>query len=70
MVYRAPAPFTPPLSGTVEQRLASFANALNKKADQTLQPTYSAVQLIAADGGVWLLSVDTTGTLQVAQVPR
>jgi hypothetical protein len=70
MAYRAPAPFSSPISGSVEQRLHLIIDALNKKADQTLQPVYNAVQLVAEDGSVWLLSVTPAGALAVAPVPR
>ena len=70
MAYRAPARFVPPITGSVDQRLSLLTDAISKKADQTLMPVYSAVQLIASDGSTWALTVGTDGTLQTAVVPR
>ena len=67
---RPPAPFTPPESGSLDQRLKLIADAISKKADTTLQPTYRAVQLIADDNRVWSLSIDAGGALVLALVPR
>jgi hypothetical protein len=69
MAY-APAPTIPPFSGTPDQRLALLADAISRKADNTSIPTYSAVMLIAPDGSTWRLSVDATGALSTAAVPR
>jgi len=68
---RFPVPtFTPPTSGTVEQRIRVLADALSRKADQTLEPVYSAVLLMAPGGAVYRLSVDDTGLLTTAAVAR
>jgi hypothetical protein len=64
------APFIAPASGTIDQRLAQVATAINKKADAATEPAYSAVLLIAPDRSVWRLSVDPTGALSTAQVTR
>jgi hypothetical protein len=69
MAY-APAPFVAPFSGTDDQKFAMVADALSRKADSTSVPTYSAVMLIAPDGSTWRLSVDATGALSTAAVPR
>jgi hypothetical protein len=70
MAYRPPAPFVAPTTGTIDQRLARFADAINRKADQTLMPVYSAVRLIAPDGSVWALTISDAGALEIAVVPR
>jgi hypothetical protein len=70
MAYAPAAPFIAPYSGDLDQRLALLADALSRKADTTSIPTYSAVMLIAPDGSAWRLSVDATGALSTAAVPR
>ena len=67
---RAPAPFIAPSTGDIDQRLHQIANAINRKADVTTQPTYAAVLLMAPNGTVWRLSVDNTGALSTTAVPR
>lgn len=65
-----PAPFIAAYSGGIDQRLALMADALSRKANITAEPTYSAVQLIAPDGGVWLVTVDDAGALHTQRVTR
>jgi hypothetical protein len=64
------APFIAPTGGSIDQRLALVAQALNRKADQTSSPVYSSVILLAPGGGAWQLTVDDTGALSTASVPR
>jgi hypothetical protein len=63
------APFTAPITGELNQRLAVVAAAINRKADATATPSFSAITLRAPDGSSWTLSVDATGTLVTTQVP-
>jgi hypothetical protein len=70
MAYAPVAPFTAPFSGSDDQKFAMVAEAISRKADATTQPTYSAVLLIAPNGSAWRLSVDNTGALSTAAVPR
>ena len=70
MAYRPPAPFAPPITGSVEQRLRLIADAISKKADQTLLPVYNAVVLVSPGGVAWQLSVDDSGALQVSVMQR
>lgn len=66
---RFPQPaFIPPTSGSIEQRVRIIGEAISRKADQTLEPAYTAVLLTAPGGGVWRLSVTDAGTLQVDSV--
>jgi hypothetical protein len=67
---RAPAPQQVPLVGSITDRLSALAAAISRKADNTLEPTYAAVMLSAPDGSTWKLTVDATGALHTAQVPR
>ena len=67
---RAPAPFIAPTSGDIDQRLHQVANAINKKADTTTMPTYASVRLIAPNGTVYAVSVDNSGAISTAVVPR
>jgi hypothetical protein len=70
MAVQPPAPFTPPLAGSLDQRVTQIAQALSKKSDATLEPVYNAVQLIAPNGAVWRVSVSNAGALVVAVVAR
>lgn len=63
-----PAPFLPPTSGDIDQRMAQIAEAINKKADSTALPTFSAIYLRATDGSTWRLGVSTAGGLVIDQV--
>lgn len=65
-----PAPFAAPTSGTIEERLAQVANAINRKADASGTPTFGWIRLIAPDGTVWAVSVDINGALHTTQVLR
>ena len=66
---RHPVPgFTPPQSGSLEQRVRLIGEAISKKADVTLEPSYSAVILAAPDGTHWRVSVTPLGALETQQV--
>jgi hypothetical protein len=65
-----PAPFTAPVSGSIEQRLAAVADALNRKADVNGAAVFPFIGLRSPDGSTWKLSVDNAGTLQTEVVPR
>jgi hypothetical protein len=67
---RPPAPFIAPFSGSIDQRLAMIADAMNRKANMSDEPVYAAVMLIAPNGSTWRLSVDNTGALSTTAVPR
>lgn len=66
----SPAPFITPIAGDLDQRLSLIVQAINRKADIATIPTYAAIHLIAPDGSTWMLSIDSTGTLHTAQMPR
>lgn len=71
MARRFPQPsFTPPTTGTLEQRVRIIGEALSRKADQTLEPVYSAVLLVAPGGATYRLSVDDAGTVSAVVVAR
>jgi hypothetical protein len=65
---RPPAPFIAPVAGDMDQRLAQVAQAINRKADATTVPSFSAIILRAPNGSSWQLSVDNTGALSTAVV--
>jgi hypothetical protein len=67
---RAPAPTPVPLIGTLDQKLAQLVNAISEKANNTLEPTYHAVLLMAPDGSTWRVTINAAGALVTAQVPR
>jgi hypothetical protein len=62
--------FTAPTTGTLEQRLRIIAEAINRKADQTQEPVYSAVLLLAPGGATWRVSVNDAGVLSAVVVQR
>jgi hypothetical protein len=69
--YHPPAPFTAPVSGNLEQRLAAIADALNKKADAGVQgPAYHFIALISPNGSTYRILVDDAGALHTEIVPR
>jgi hypothetical protein len=69
--YHPPAPFTAPVTGSLDQRLAGIAAAINRKADAGLQgPAFHFLALIAPDGSTWRVLVDDTGALSTEVVPR
>ena len=52
-----PAPFTAPVAGDIDQKLAQIATALNGKADSTTVPVFAAVRFQATDGSVWQVKI-------------
>jgi hypothetical protein len=67
---RAPATIAVPLVGTLDQRLGALADAINRKPDATLEPTYNAILLRAPDGSTWRVTLTNSGTFTTSQVPR
>jgi hypothetical protein len=70
MAVRPPAPFSPQLTGDPRDQMRQLADAISRKADIQSEPLYSAVMLRAPDGSSWRVSVDDSGALVTAQVPR
>ena len=70
MVYRPPAPFSPTLSGNPRDQMRQIADAISRKADATLEPVYTAVQMIAPSGVTYRVAVDDAGVLSAIMVPR
>jgi hypothetical protein len=70
MARLPPQSFTPPTSGSLEQRVRIIGEALSRKADLSLEPVYSAVLLVAPGGATWRLSVDDTGAVSTVVVAR
>jgi hypothetical protein len=58
-----PAPFSPPVSGDIDQRLAQIVQMVNQKADATVTPAYHSLALIDETGQTWRLRVFPDGTL-------
>ena len=65
----APAPFIAPQNGTIEQRLAQMAEAINQKADRNT-PVFYWIKLVAPNGTTYAVSVDDIGNLHTTQVLR
>ena len=70
-VSRPPAPFTVPANGSIDERFAAIASAINRKADAGVQgPAFHFLALIAPDGSSWRVTIDDAGAIQTEQVPR
>lgn len=59
-----PQSYVAPTGGTVDERLADIARAINRKADRVGIPNVSAIQMTGQDGLPYLIYVDATGTLK------
>lgn len=69
--YHPPAPFTAPVSGNIEQRLAAIADELNRKLDAGGTNTaFRFIGMQSPNGTTWRLSVDDTGAVVTEMVPR
>jgi len=67
---RPPAPFPSQLQGSLPDQVRQIADALSRKADQTMLPVYSSVVLMAPGGGAWMVSIDDAGALHTEAVTR
>lgn len=63
-----PAPFAPPGGDDVDLKFAQVAEAINRKADASTTPMFSAVLLRASDGSTWQLRISPMGVLIIDQV--
>ena len=70
MAYRPPAPFSPALTDNPRDQMRQIADALSRTADATLEPVYTAVQLISPNGTTYRIAVDDAGALSAVVVPR
>jgi hypothetical protein len=70
MARSPPAPFVPPQTGSLDQRVNLIAQAMTRKADAVSEPVYSAVLLVSPGGTTYRLSVTAAGALQVDAVAR
>jgi hypothetical protein len=69
--YHPVPPYTTPLSGDIDQRLADMAAAISRKQDQGIQGTAQHfLALIAPDGSTYRVLVDDAGALHTELVPR
>ena len=69
--YHPPAPFTAPVSGSIEQRLAAIADELNRKLDAGGSSTaFPFIGMISPNGTTYRLSVDDAGNVVTVMVPR
>ncbi len=68
---RPPAPFSAPVSGTIDQKLAQIAlEAINSKVSITHPPAYKFMGLISPNGTLWRITVDDAGALHTSVVER
>lgn len=63
-----PAPFVTPGGDDVDVKFAQVAEAINKKADQSNTPMFSAILLRSSDGSTWQLRISPMGVLIIDQV--
>ena len=69
--YHPAPPYTAPLSGDLDQRLADMAAAISRKQDQGIQGTAQQfLALIAPDGSTWRIEISAAGVLTTTLVPR
>jgi hypothetical protein len=66
--YQPAAPYRAPEGGTIEQRLADIAEAINGKADRVGTPNFTAITLHGENGTDYLIYVDAAGTLRCEPV--
>lgn len=62
------APFVAPVAGTIDQKLAQVAAAINRKADATAVPTFRAIQFNTMNGETWRFYIDSGGAVRIEQV--
>lgn len=63
-----PAPFVAPVTGTIDQKLAQVAAAINRKMDANSQPTVSAIIFATSNGENWRFYIDSGGAVRIEQV--
>ena len=69
--YHPAPPFQAPTSGTIDERLANIATAINRKADQGVQGTAQHfLALISPNGTTYRIEIDNAGALHTTVVPR
>lgn len=56
------------MGGTVDERLAQMADAINRKADSNSSPVFVNIVLISPNKTRWLVSVDDTGALVTEEI--
>ena len=70
-VSRPAAPFTVPQSGSLDERLAAIAGAINRKQDAGVAGTaFPFIGLVDDTGQTWRVTVDNVGVLHTQLVPR
>ena len=69
--YHPAPPFQAPMSGSLDERLANIAEAINRKADQGVQGTAQHfLALISPNGTTYRIEIDNAGALHTTVVPR
>jgi len=70
-VSRPAAPFTVPANGSLDERFAAIAGAINRKQDAGIAGSaFRFIGLIDSTGQTWRLTVDSVGILHTELVPR
>ena len=70
-VSRPPAPFTVPANGSIDERFAAIASAINRKQDAGIASSaFHFIGLVDDTGQTWRLTVDAAGSLHTELVPR
>ena len=69
--YHPVPPFQAPTSGSLDERLATIATELNRKANQGVQGTaYPFIALVSPNGQTWRVEITDAGVLHTILVPR
>lgn len=66
--YRPTPPYEAPTAGTIDERLAHVAHAINRKADLRGVPNFTAITLHGANGQDYIVYVDSAGVLRADPV--
>jgi hypothetical protein len=63
-----PAPFVTPGGDDVDIKFAQVTEAINRKADASATPMFSAILLRSSDGSTWQVRISPMGVLIIDQV--
>lgn len=69
-VRHAPAPYTSPLSGSIDQRLAQLVDYINSVRSIAVSPTVSRLTMVDELGQSWSVTIDSAGAFHTSLIPR
>lgn len=70
VVRHSPAPFSAPTSGDLEQRLSQIVGMVNSVRSIAVAPTVTSITMTDPTGQAWSITIDSTGALHTALIPR